>query len=168
MNKQDLEKLAFDNPNDFFLGGKVRQAVQDEALEVTEVQPDWKDMYLRSSAEFENFRKRVSKEKEELSIRVKTSMIEPILDLDNDLAIALKHSNDEGLKIIIAKLTLFLQTQGIQTIQTQAYDENIHEVVSVLPIQNPPHVSGSIIDVVSKGYNIGDKIIRYPKVIISE
>jgi molecular chaperone GrpE len=120
-------------------------------------------MYLRLSAEFDNFRKRVQKDKEDLIFKTKSSMIEPILDLDNDLALAAKHSKDPGLGLIISKLDKFLQTQGIQTIQTQTFDENLHEVVAVID-----NDGNKIHEVVSKGYMIGDKIIRYPKVILSE
>jgi molecular chaperone GrpE len=162
---KDLEKLAFETPNDFEFGGKVRETVNQEKItnEQNISEPDWKDMYLRLSAEFDNFRKRALKDKEDLVIKTKSSMIEPILDLDNDLAIASKHSNDEGIKLIVSKLDKFLQAQGIQTIQTQTYDENLHEVVAVTK-----NGGSKIQEVVSKGYSIGDKIIRYPKVVISE
>jgi len=161
----DLEQMAFDHPNDMEFGGKIRQALHENASESTqkESEPDWKDMYLRLSAEFDNFRKRVQKDKEDLIFKTKSSMIEPILDLDNDLALAAKHSKDPGLGLIISKLDKFLQTQGIQTIQTQTFDENLHEVVAVID-----NDGNTIHEVVSKGYMIGDKIIRYPKVILSE
>ena len=164
MNKKvDLEKLSFENSNDFELGGKVRQIVNETSEDNSEKQTiNWEEKYLILAAEFDNFRKRVSKEKEELVLKTKTSMIEPILDIDNDIAIAAKHSSEPGIKLIISKLEAFLQNQGIQTIQTQTYDENIHEVVAVIDNGNSIH------EVVSKGYLIGDKIIRYPKVILSE
>jgi len=162
MTKEDLEKMAFENPNDFDLGGKVRETISNQETEVSD-ETDWKDMYLRLSAEFDNYRKRVSKDKEDVITKTKISMIEPILDLDNDISIAAKHSTDPGIQLIVSKLDKFLQSQGIQTIQTQTYDENLHEVVAV--INND---GNTIHEVVSKGYSIGDKIIRYPKVILSE
>jgi molecular chaperone GrpE len=167
MKKKDIEKMAYDNPNDFELGEKIRQIVNDSEIEVqVDEEPDWKDMYLRLSAEFDNYRKRIQKEKEDLTIRVKSSMIESILDLDNDLSIATKYSKDEGVKLIISKIDNILKSHGIEAIQTNEYDDNIHEVVSILPIQNPAHKKGSIVDVVSKGYTLNNKIIRYPKIII--
>jgi len=173
--KVDLEKLAFEHSNDFELGGKIRKIVNEdlpygryESEEMTseELQKqtiNWEEKYLSLAAEFDNFRKRVSKEKEELVIKTKTSMIEPILQIDNDIAIATKHSTDPGIKLIVSKLETFLQSQGIQTVQTQTYDENIHEVINVVSLEQK-----GIIDVVSKGYSIGDKIIRYPKVVLSK
>lgn len=127
---------------------------------------DWKDMYLRLSADMDNLRKRIFKEKEELVIKTKTSMIEPLLDIDSDIAIASKHSEDEGVKLIVSKLEKFLSTQGIQTIQTDSYDENLHEVISV--IETDSCKTNCILDVVSKGYMIGDKIIRHPKIILTK
>ena len=78
---KDLEKLAFETPNDFEFGGKVRETVNQEKItnEQNISEPDWKDMYLRLSAEFDNFRKRALKDKEDLVIKTKSSMIEPIL-----------------------------------------------------------------------------------------
>ena len=124
---------------------------------------DWKDMYLRLSADMDNLRKRIFKEKEELVIKTKTSMIEPLLDIDSEIAIAAKHSKDEGIKLIVSKLEKFLSSQGIETIQTITYDENLHEVISVVEFEDK-----GILDVASKGYKIGDKIIRYPKIILSK
>jgi molecular chaperone GrpE len=164
--KVDLEKLAFEHSNDFELGGKVREIVNENATseDVQEAQTiNWEEKYLSLAAEFDNFRKRVSKEKEELVIKTKTSMIEPILQVDNDIAIATKHSTDPGIKLIVSKLETFLQSQGIQTVQTQTYDENIHEVINVVELEQK-----GIIDVVCKGYSIGDKIIRYPKIVLSK
>lgn len=161
MNKEKLEKLALDNPNDFELGGKLRESLNETEFQEDEI--NWEDMYLRLSAEFDNFRKRVQKDKQELEIRTKIAMIDPILDIDNDISIAAKHSSDEGIKLIISKLEKFLTSQGIETIQTTNYDADLHEVISVVEFTNK-----GIIDVASKGYKLGDKVIRYPKVILSK
>lgn len=135
----------------------------NEETQIIEEIVDWKDMYLRLSADMDNLRKRFFKEKEELVLKTKTSMIEPILDIDSEISIAAKHTNDEGVKLIISKLDKFLTSQGIETIQTQTFDEDLHEVISVVYFEDK-----GILDVASKGYKIGDKIIRYPKVILSK
>ena len=144
MDKNDLEKLAFENPNDF--------------------EPDWKNLYMRVSADFENYKKRMAKERDEVISRTRTSMLEAIMDIDSDIALASKQIEDEGITLIISKLDKFLANQGIKTIPTDKYDANLHEVISMIPGQE----SNSIISVVSKGYSVGDKIIRYPKVIIGQ
>ena len=137
--------------------------MEDSVEETPGDNTDWKDMYLRLFADMDNLRKRIFKEKEELTFKTKAMMIEPILNIDSNLAIAAKHSTDNGIKLILSELESFLTSQGIEVIQTHTYDENIHEVISVVEFEDK-----GIIDVISKGYKIGDKIIRYPKVIISK
>ena len=162
--KKKIKQMAYDNPNDFDLGVKIRQMVSESEVDVhLDEEPDWKDMYLRLSAEFDNYRKRVQKEKEDLVFRTKSSMIESILDMDSDISIAAKYSDDAGVKLIASKLEKFLESNGIQTIQTDTYDEEKHEVISIVAGE-----SGKIVNVAAKGYIIGDKVIRYPKVIISK
>ena len=122
------------------------------------------DKYIRLFAEFENYKKRSQKEKEEIKIKVKTKMIESILDLDSDLAIAVKNEKDnQGLKLIMSKIDNFLKSQGIESIQTDIYDPDLHEVVSVLEIGD-----SKIIDVVSKGYSIDGNPFRFPKIILGK
>jgi molecular chaperone GrpE len=160
MNKPELEKLAFDNPNDFELGGKIREITNELP---NEPEDDYKNQYLRLAADFDNFRKRMAREKEDTILKVKTSMIEPILDLDSDISLASKKINDEGINLIVSKLDKFLKSQGIETIQTDTYDPDVHEVISMVDSNKK-----GIVDVISKGYKIGNKIIRYPKVIITK
>jgi len=122
------------------------------------------DKYLRLFAEFDNYKKRVAKEKLDIKNETKLSMVKSILDMDNDLTIAIKNIKDletkEGVKLIANKLTNFLKTQGIEEIQTDVYDEDLHEVISMLGNNK------KIIDVVSKGYIIEGKPFRYPKVVL--
>ena len=121
------------------------------------------DKYLRLFAEFENYKKRTQKDKEDIKITTKTSMLSAILDLDSDLSIAMKNSkgDTEGLKLIMSKLEKFLNNQGVESIQTETYDADLHEVISVLDIGEE-----AIVDVVSKGYTLNGKPFRFPKIIL--
>ncbi|NDF16759.1 MAG: nucleotide exchange factor GrpE [Verrucomicrobia bacterium] len=123
------------------------------------------EKYLRLSAEFENYKKRVQKEKEELVNGTKVKMLQSILDMDNDLSYAVKSSKEvgSGLKLIITKLDTFLKSQGIEPIQTETYDEELHEVLSIIKSDK-----SGIVDVVSKGYTLNGKPFRYPKIILSQ
>jgi molecular chaperone GrpE len=123
------------------------------------------DKYLRLGADFENYKKRTAKDKEEVKIATKTSMLSAILDLDSDLSIAMKNNkgDNEGLKLIMSKLEKFLNNQGVESIQTETYDSDLHEVISVLDIGEE-----SIIDVVSKGYTLNGKPFRFPKIILGK
>jgi molecular chaperone GrpE (heat shock protein) len=83
--------------------------------------------------------------------------------MDNDISIALKNTKDEGVKLIASKLSNFLKSNGIEEIQTEIYDEDLHEVISILPGE-----TNKIIDVVTKGYTLNGKPFRYPKIVISK
>lgn len=132
--------------------------------EVESIKLELNDKYLRLMAEFENYKKRVNKEKEEIRINTKTNMLSSILDIDSDLAIAKKNiKEDEGINLILNKIESFLKNQGVTSIQTETYDPDIHEVISILEIGEE-----RIIDVISKGYSIGGKPFRYPKIILGK
>ena len=135
----------------------ISKIVQEENI-------DYKDQYLRLYADFENYKKRNQKEKEELVLNTKTKMLNSIIDLDNDLYIAKKSIGEsEGMNIILNKVTNFLKSQGIEEIQTQTYDSDLHEVISVLETGEE-----KIIEVISKGYSINGKPFKYPKIILSK
>lgn len=135
-----------------------------ENLQTIELETDWKDLYLRLYADFDNYKKRAIKDREDATAQVRINTISSILDLDNDLSLAKKNLPDsEGLNLIFQKLNNFLKSQGIEEIQTETYDEDLHEVVSVLETGE-----NKIIDVISKGYKIGEKPFRYPKIILSK
>jgi molecular chaperone GrpE len=123
------------------------------------------DKYLRLAAEFENYKRRAQKDKEELVTNTKIKMTQSILDMDNDLNFAIKSSGEvsDGVKLIISKIDSFLKSQGIETIQTDVYDEDLHEVISVMPSDVK-----KVVDVVSKGYTLNGKPFRYPKIILGK
>jgi molecular chaperone GrpE len=153
-SKEDVEINLEDNP-------RLHVSVLEDQLK------EEKGNYLRLAADFENYKKRVLKEKEELKNNTKVSMITSILDMDSDISLAIKNIKDEsakeGVQLIANKIETFLKNQGIETIQTETYDEDLHEVISILPIGEK-----KVVDVVSKGYTIDGKPFRYPKIILGE
>ena len=139
----------------------------EEIVEVTVEQKlqESEEKYLRLYADFENYKRRVQKDKEELVLNTKTKMLSSILDMDNDISIALKSMDnvDKGVLLIAHKLDTFLKSQGIETIQTETYDEDLHEVISVIPTDEQ-----KVVDVVSKGYSLNGKPFRYPKIVLGK
>jgi molecular chaperone GrpE len=137
--------------------------IEDLKLKLSESE----DKYVRLFAEFDNYKKRVQKEKEDIKNNTKVSMITSILDMDNDIAIAIKNIKDEvtreGVELIAQKLERFLKNQGIESIQTETYDDELHEVISVVPTGK-----NEVIDVVSKGYMLNGKPFRHPKIVIGK
>jgi len=140
---------------------KIEQEVKNEEL------TDWKDSYLRLYADFDNYKKRSIKEKEEIRVKVKLDTLSSVLELDNDLHLAQKMIKDtksiEAVKVITDKLTNFLKSKGFEEIQTETYDEDLHEVISVIETGKD-----GIVDVVAKGYKLNGQVVKYPKVILSK
>lgn len=152
-NKQSLEKEQ-----------KV-ETVESTEMKLEERLVKAEDNYLRLYSDFENYKKRVIKDKEDIKNNTKVSMITSILDMDNDISIAIKNIKDEqtkeGVKLIANKLETFLKSHGIESIQTDIYDEDLHEVISVIEIGE-----SKIIEVVSKGYSLNGKPFRHPKIVL--
>jgi len=158
-NPTDFEKVKEEHPM-----SNVNSSLKTTVETLVENNIDYKDKYLRLYADFENYKKRIQKEKEDIVLNTKIKMINSILDLDNDLHIAKKSIEEsDGINIILNKVQTFLKAQGIEEVQTKLYDSDLHEVVSVLETGEE-----KIIDVISKGYSINGKPFRYPKIILSK
>ena len=134
-----------------------------------------KDRNLRLFAEFENFKKRTSRERIELfstaSEGVMLSLL-PVLD-DFDRALSEIEKSDsaahlEGIILINNKLRENLKAKGLTIIETNqgdVFNADIHEAITQIPAPNDD-LKGKVIDVIEKGYVLGEKIIRFPKVVI--
>jgi molecular chaperone GrpE len=127
----------------------------------------WKDKFLRLAADFENYKKRVEIDKNNLKIDSKISSLTSIIELENEMSIAYKMLNDDSLKgsvkIFLDKLQSFLVSQELEEIQTNEYDSEMHEVIHIME-----EGSDKIADVISKGYKYKGKVIKYPKIVLSK
>jgi len=141
--------------------------MEQETKQTEILEKDWQDMYLRLYADFDNHKKRVIKEKDEIRRATKMETLSSVLELDNDLHLATKMIKDEkalsSITIITDKLQKYLKSQGLEEVQTHTYDEDLHEVISVLETGKT-----SVIDVVSKGYTMNGTVVKYPKIILSK
>ena len=135
-----------------------------------------KDRYLRLFAEFENYKRRTSKERIELFKTASHDVMVALLPVLDDFDRALKElekSDDallEGVMLIRNKFFETLKQKGLALIETQAgttFDADLHEAITQIPAPTP-EMKGKIIDVIEKGYMLGEKIIRYPKVVIGQ
>ncbi|WP_125723359.1 nucleotide exchange factor GrpE [Flavobacterium ustbae] len=133
-----------------------------------------KDKFLRLFAEFENYKKRTSKERLELfktaNQEVLLAML-PVLDDFDRAAVEINKSDDENLKkgveLIHEKLKSTLVSKGLEQVDVKAGDDfnaDFAEAITQIPAPSDK-LKGKIVDVIEKGYKLGDKIIRYPKVV---
>ena len=158
----------------------IEDNLADEADPLEELQKKYEevnDSYLRLHAEFDNFRKRTMKEKADIiksgGERVLTDML-PFAD-DFERALQALHTAEdkeamvEGMDLIYSKFLNFLNQHGVKEIEAlgQPFDADRFEAITTVPVQDKSQ-KGVIIDCVQKGYQLNDKIIRYPKVIVGE
>ncbi len=148
-----------------------------EALAKAEAEAaEWRDKYLRLQAEFDNYRKRTLKEKMSLVESGGENVIKALLPVvdDVDRALAAMEKSDDvealrgGVRLISQKFNEVMRQQGVSEIEAvgKEFDVDVHEAVARFPIDGKN--SGEIIDVVQKGYKLGDKVIRYVKVVVAE
>jgi len=136
------------------------------------------DKYLRLAAEFDNYRRRTLRERQELILTAGEDMIVGILPVVDDLdrAVAmLKESAEEnrtaieGTELIRSKLSSFLTSKGVKIIDAigKALDTDLHEAVAQIPASGKS-MRGKVVDVVQQGYTLNGKVIRYAKVVVGQ
>ncbi|MEL6809817.1 MAG: nucleotide exchange factor GrpE [Bacteroidota bacterium] len=135
-----------------------------------------KDRYLRLFAEFENYKRRTGKERVELFKTASQDVMISLLPVLDDFDRALKEIDKtddthlKGIELISTKLKETLKQKGLEVIDTKAgdvFNADDHEAITQIPAPND-EMKGKIIDIIEKGYTLGEKIIRYPKVVIGQ
>jgi len=183
---EDMEMKQEQVPDD-----KPEENIPESEAEITPVSdkkiPDEKlfeeklaemqDKYLRLSAEFDNYRKRTLKEKMEISKYAGEELLKNILPFMDDFERAVKHMETtpdssaikEGIDLIYNKLSDFLRQHGVKEIESLNCDFNVdlHDAVTKIPVDEEGK-KGKIVEVISKGYFLKDKILRHAKVVIGE
>jgi molecular chaperone GrpE len=136
-----------------------------------------KDKFLRLFAEFENFKKRTTKERIDLFRTANQEVLQallPVLDDFDRAMIQISKTDDElllkGVQLIQEKLKSTLVSKGLEEVELKAGDDfnaDFAEAITQIPAPSDK-LKGKIVDVVEKGYKLGDKIIRFPKVVIGQ
>ena len=156
---------------------KSEDKLNTQLQEANDALAQEKDKYLRLFAEFENYKKRTSKERIELfktaSQELMTSLLPIMDDFDRGLTEIKKVKDKEllkGMQLINDKFKNTLTMKGLTEIEVKkgdVFDAEIHEAITQIPAPSDK-LKGKVIDAVEKGYKLGDKIIRYPKVVIGQ
>ncbi len=169
-NKSDNEQSAEDQSNDV-----DQDAVEQNETEQlkAEVQKE-KDNFLRLFAEFENYKKRTARERIELFSTANKELMTALLPVLDDFDRGLKEiekSSDkallDGMKLIYNKFKNTLIQKGLTEVEVKkgdVFDADVHEAITQIPAPSKK-LKGKIVDVIEKGYKLGDTIIRFPKVV---
>lgn len=136
-----------------------------------------KDKYLRSVAEFDNYRKRTLKERAELILNGGEKVIAAVLPVIDDMERAMENGAKtdnpevlrEGMALIHQKFLKILEAQGVSKIETEDadFDTDIHEAVAMVPGMGDDK-KGKVIDCLQQGYKLNDKVIRHAKVAVGQ
>ena len=173
-DKKDLEKDQVEAPE--METTEVEELSVEDKLQ-NELEQE-KEKFLRLFAEFENYKRRTSRERIELFSTASEDVMKTLLPVLDDFERALTHIEEDkeaeelrkGVLLIYQKLVNTLEQKGLKPIVIEkgdAFNADDHEAITQIPAPSDD-LKGKIIDVVEKGYKLGDKIIRFPKVVIGQ
>lgn len=155
---------------------EAHEGHEDDTIQkVTDELDTLKDKYLRSVAEFENYKKRTLKEKAELILNGSEKTISTILPVLDDFERALADKSDdpeairEGVRMIYNKFIKTLESLGVKKMETKDkdFDTDYHEAIAMVPGLGD-NKKGKIVDCVQTGYTLNDKVIRHAKVAVGQ
>ena len=146
----------------------------DPLADVTRERDEYLDALQRLKAEFDNYRKRTAREFESLAARASEGLLKELLpvldDLERALVSAERHEEaklEEGVALVHRALSDTLRKHGLAEIETDgAFDPNVHEALLSQP--DDEKESGQILDVLQKGYRLGDRVLRPARVVVAE
>jgi molecular chaperone GrpE len=164
------------------VAAKENQTTEEVTVSVEEqLQEEVKkerDKFLRLFAEFENYKKRTTKERIDLFKTASQDVMVSMLPVLDDFERALNHIEEDkeaedlrkGVLLIYQKLLSTLEQKGLSVIkvaQGDTFNADDHEAITQIPAPEE-NLKGKIIDIIEKGYKLGDKVIRFPKVVIGQ
>ena len=178
MNEEVTENAAADTTDNAAADTTDNSGDDTSPLELAQAQIDeLKDKYLRSVAEFDNYRKRTLKEKAELILNGSEKAVGAVLPILDDMerAIANGEKTDdpqvlrEGISLIYTKCQKVLESLGVKEIETADadFDTDVHEAIAMVPGMGDDK-KGKVLDCVQKGYKLNEKVIRHAKVAVGQ
>lgn len=177
LNEEIIDQNSTDNIDSTSdeLDSKIEERVEEISKEeqLSQDLSSEKDKFLRLFAEFENYKRRTTKERIELFKTANQDVLLallPVLDDFERAILEINKSGDEllskGVELIFDKLKSTLVSKGLEEVEVKAgdaFDADFAEAITQIPA---PEMKGKVVDVLEKGYKLGDKIIRFPKVVI--
>jgi len=183
MEEKDIDLTAQTVPAQNEGENSTETTPAEEAVPLSELDQmkedlaDQKDKYLRLMAEFENFRRRTAKERLDLIQTAGKEVIVAMLEVMDDCDRAEKQLNSsddlalqkEGIQLVFNKVRSTLQSKGVTAMESLHKDFNVelHEAITEIPVTDNKQ-KGKVVDEITKGYLLNDKIIRFAKVVVGK
>ena len=179
--KEDIKEEVINNAEEVQQVEENQEVVEEIVEEIPTAEElilAEKDKFLRLFAEFENYKKRTTRERVELFRTAGQEVMTSLLPVVDDFERALSHIEEDkeaeelrkGVLLVYQKFYNTLEQKGLSKIETNAgdiFDAEFHEAITQIPAPSKD-LKGKVIDCIEKGYKLGDKIIRYPKVVIGQ
>jgi len=177
-NQVEAQEFSADENNNIDLEDVAEPLVPDETKQkLREELDEQKDKYVRLFAEFDNFKRRTSKERIELTQTAGREVIVSLLQVLDDCDRAekqLQQTQDadqikEGVQLVFNKLRKTLQAQGLKAMESLHTDFDVekHEAITEIPVDDK-NLKGKVVDEIEKGYYLNDKLIRFAKVVVGK
>jgi molecular chaperone GrpE len=155
-------------------GGSVPEVAEESIVALERERDEYLDSLQRLKAEFDNYRKRAAREQESLSSRASESLLKELLpvldDLERALAAAEHHEEaelEDGVRLVHRALLDVMRKHGLELIETEgAFDPHVHEALLAQPVEDAE--PGSVVQVLQKGYRLGDRVLRPARVVVAE
>lgn len=154
---------------------ETTEVVQEPTLE--DKFNELNDKYLRLYSDFDNFRKRTTKEKADLISNANAGVLKDLLTVLDDFERAIQSNENtedvnglkEGFQLIYNKFNGILASKGLKPMDSKGtpFDLDLHEAITNVPVEREEE-KGKVIDVVEKGYYLHEKVIRYAKVVVGQ
>lgn len=172
VNQQSEEQIVEETPQS---ESEVNFEAEIEESKLEAEIADLKDKYLRLYSDFENFRKRTAKERIDLIKTASEDVLRELIPVVDDFERATKASENEtdtvkireGNQLIFHKLVRILETKGLKVMEDltgKPFNPDTQEAITQIPAPSE-EMKGMVIDVVEKGYTLGEKVVRYAKVV---
>jgi molecular chaperone GrpE len=151
----------------------TKAELAERLAEVEKERDDYLNDLQRVAAEFENYRKRVARDQQSLAARAHERLVKELLPVLDDLERALQAASEhqeakleEGVKLVHRELQEALAKEGLSEIETNGrFDPHVHEALLSQPSGGE---EGAILDVLQKGYRLGDRVLRPARVVVSQ
>jgi len=177
-NLSESQNLSADEVNTIDIDDVAEPLVPDETKQkLRDELEEQKDKYVRLFAEFDNFKRRTSKERLELIQTAGKEVIVSLLQVLDDCDRAemqMQQTDDvkqikEGVQLVFNKLRKTLQTQGLKVMDSLHTDFDVekHEAITEIPVDDKK-LKGKVVDEIEKGYYLNDKLIRFAKVVVGK
>jgi molecular chaperone GrpE len=153
---------------------RAEEAAEPDVEKLARERDEYLDALRRTAAEFDNYRKRVQRDQAALHARAAEQLVTALLPVLDDLERALQAAEEheeakleEGVRLVHRAFADVLRREGLEEIATDgAFDPHVHEALLAQPVEGAE--PGAVVDVVQKGYRLGDLVLRPARVIVAE